>query len=371
MWNYLLNSYWSESFWLPANVTWKDFQSSENMTMPQPSDLKIIPLLTILLIVTRIFFERYIGYHISLFIGVPDIKRKMAEPNKILEKVFNTICRTPDKERTRGLAMELKWTEKQVKQWFYLRRNIKKPTIMKKSTESCWRFMFYFTAFYTGLYLLHKEKFFFDTRHAWYNYPYYNIKASIYYYYMVEASFYTSLIFSQFMDVRRKDFWPMFIHHNATVVLIVMSYVTNHIRIGCLIILVHDSADYFFEAAKVFNYGKMQRTCDVLFALFAIIFCISRLVIYPGWILNTVLFEAREIVGHFNSWYPFVILLSLLQILHFFWAFFVVRVVYTSIVEGKVDGDARSDSEESEEEDSDGKEARPDTKIIQNGKKKL
>lgn len=39
----------------------------------------------------------------------------------------------------------------------------------------------------------------------------------------------------------------MFIHHTATVVLLIMSYITNHIRIGCLIILVHDSADYWLE----------------------------------------------------------------------------------------------------------------------------
>ncbi|XP_028393146.1 ceramide synthase 6-like [Dendronephthya gigantea] len=371
MWDSILNWYWSESFWLPANVTWQHFKSTKDMTMPQPDDLKIILPLTIVLILTRILFERFVAYPFSKFIGVPDVKRKPAEPNKILERVFTTISKSPDAERIQGLAKELQWTEKQVRQWFYLKRSANRPTIMKKSTECCWRFLFYCTSFYTGLYLLHKEKHFFDTRHSWYNYPYYHITKPIYYYYMVEASFYTSLICSQFMDVRRKDFWPMFIHHNATVVLIVMSYVTNHVRIGCLIILVHDSADYLLEAAKVFNYGRLQRICDVTFACFAVIFYVSRLVIYPGWILNTVAFEAREICGHFNSWYPFMALLSLLQVLHLFWAFFVGRVVYSSLVEGKVDRDSRSDSEESDDEDSDGKENKSDEAIIQNGKKKL
>ncbi len=40
---------------------------------------------------------------------------------------------------------------------------------------------------------------------------------------------------------------------------------------------------YVFQGAKVFNYARMQSTCDVIFALFAIIFFVSRLVIYPGW----------------------------------------------------------------------------------------
>jgi hypothetical protein len=33
----------------------------------------------------------------------------------------------------------------------------------------------------------------------------------------------------------------------------------------------------------VFNYGRLQRICDVTFVFFAIIFYVSRLVIYPGW----------------------------------------------------------------------------------------
>jgi hypothetical protein len=37
----------------------------------------------------------------------------------------------------------------------------------------------------------------------------------------------------------------------------------------------------------------------------------------------------------------------------------------------QVNRDSRSDSEESADEDSDGKEARPDDKVVQNGKKKL
>jgi hypothetical protein len=58
MWDSLLNWYWSESFWLPANVTWQHFKSTKDMTMPQPGDLKVILPLTILLIVARILFER-------------------------------------------------------------------------------------------------------------------------------------------------------------------------------------------------------------------------------------------------------------------------------------------------------------------------
>lgn len=81
-------------------------------------------------------YYRFIGYPFSKFVGVPDEKRKLAEPNKILERVFTTISNLPDVERIKGLAKELQWTEKKVRTWFYLRRHANRPTIMKKSTES-------------------------------------------------------------------------------------------------------------------------------------------------------------------------------------------------------------------------------------------
>ncbi|KAI8441922.1 hypothetical protein MSG28_005595 [Choristoneura fumiferana] len=42
----------------------------------------------------------------------------------------------------------------------------------------------------------------------------------IWWYYMVSSAFYWSLTLSQFWDVRRKDFWQMFVHHLATIALL-------------------------------------------------------------------------------------------------------------------------------------------------------
>ena len=56
-------------------------------------------------------------------------------------------------------------------------------------------------------------------------------------------------------------------------------------------------------------------------------------------------------------------------------AFLVQNTLYSEVSDipfsPQVDRDSRSDSEESEDADSDGKEAKPDDKVIQNGKKKL
>lgn len=66
---------------------------------------------------------------------------------------------------------------------------------------------------------------------------------------MVSMAFYWSLSFSQFFDVKRKDFWQMFIHHIATITLMCFSWVGNLTRIGSLVLLIHDCADIFLEVS--------------------------------------------------------------------------------------------------------------------------
>ena len=77
-------------------------------------------------------------------------------------------------------------------------------------------------------------------------------------YYMVELSFYWSLSISQFFDVRRKDFWEMFIHHNTTIALMMFSWTAHFTRIGTLVLIVHDCADHLLELAKLCKYTKYQ-----------------------------------------------------------------------------------------------------------------
>ncbi|NWI54945.1 CERS6 synthase, partial [Calyptomena viridis] len=173
----------------------------------------------------------------------------------------------------------------------------------------------------------------------------------LHYYYIVELSFYWSLMFSQFIDVKRKDFGIMFTHHIVAVTLISFSYVTNLTRVGTLIFCLHDAADIFLEAAKMAYYCKCQKLSDLLFLTFAVVFIVSRLGIHPLWILNTTFFELYEALGNFPALWVFNVLLIVLQILHCFWSYLVIKTAYKAISKGKVGKDARSDVESSSDEE--------------------
>ncbi|XP_059356587.1 ceramide synthase 6-like isoform X2 [Carassius carassius] len=222
-----------------------------------------------------------------------------------------------------------------------------------------WRFTFYLYIFTYGVRFLKKSPWLWNTRECWYNYPYQPLTVDLHYYYILELSFYLSLLFSQFTDIRRKDFLLMFLHHVATISLITFSYVNNMARVGTLVMCLHDAADVLLEAAKMANYAKCQRLCSVLFVMFALVFISSRLGVYPVWILNSTVFESWEVMGPYPSWWVFNVLLVLLQALHTFWAYLIVRIACRAISRGKagkwnplrVSKDDRSDIESSSDED--------------------
>ncbi|KAF7658057.1 hypothetical protein LDENG_00018120 [Lucifuga dentata] len=145
----------------------------------------------------------------------------------------------------------------------------------------------------------------------------------------------------------------MFVHHLATVGLITFSYVNNMARVGSLVLCVHDTSDFLLEAAKLANYAKYQRLCDSLFIIFSVVFFITRLVIYPIWILNSTMFESWAIVGPFPSWWLFNFLLLVLQVLHIIWSYLIARIAVKAMLRGKVSKDVRSDIESSSEEEPD------------------
>ncbi|KAG7253379.1 hypothetical protein CRUP_004264 [Coryphaenoides rupestris] len=88
-------------------------------------------------------------------------------------------------------------------------------------------------------------------------------------------------------------------------------------------------------AGKLANYAKCQRLCDTLFIVFSIVFFITRLVIYPFWVIRSVLIESWEIVGPYRSWWLLNGLLLVLQVLHIIWFYLIARIAIKAIFKGK------------------------------------
>ncbi|XP_038234892.1 ceramide synthase 5 isoform X3 [Dermochelys coriacea] len=301
--------FWNERFWLPHNVTWADLaaqrgpEGGTGTQYPQAGHVLSAFPLALGIFAVRLLFERLIAKPCAIKLGVQDSGPHRAQPNAILEKVFTSITKCPDGRRLEGLSKQLDWDVRKIQRWFRHRRNQDKPTILTKFCESMWRFTFYLSIFSYGL------------KFIW------------------------------------SDFLIMFVHHLATIGLITFSYMNNMVRVGTLVLCLHDASDFLLEAAKMANYAKYQRLCDATFMLFGVVFIVTRLGIYPFWILNTTLFESWELIGPYPSWWLFNGLLVTLQVLHIIWSCLIIRIAYKALLRGKVSKDDRSDVESSSEED--------------------
>ncbi|CAF1318972.1 unnamed protein product [Adineta steineri] len=296
---------WNEEFWLPKNTTWNDFVElrQKGIRIPQFHDLLYVYPLAGVLYIMRILFERYIAQPVGRLIGIDDYKK---HPTRI--------------------------------------------SALGKFSESFWRFVFYLSIFIYGLIILQDKSWLSDTRNCWLDYPNHPLTSDIFGYYMIELAFYWSLLFSQFIDVKRKDFWQMFLHHIATIALLSFSYIVNFVRIGSLVVVIHDCVDYWLEGAKMAKYAKAQKICDTCFGIFALMWFITRLCYFPYKVLYTTTFEELNILGLFPAYYVFNGLLILLQILHYYWFYLICQVAITAFRAGEVTKDGRSDSEDSDSE---------------------
>ncbi|XP_056129181.1 ceramide synthase 5-like [Lampris incognitus] len=342
---------WSESFWLPANVTWADLERPPpGAEYPRAGQILCALPLAVGVLVLRLLFERLVAKPCAHILQIQAGVSRQAQPNVVLERVYvSTTC--PDAKQLEGLSKQLDWDVRRIQRWFRVRRNQDKPSTLKKFCESMWRFTFYLGIFIYAIRHLWVSPWMWDTKQCWYNYPFQPLSPGQYNYYVAELAFYWSLMFSQFTDIKRKDFVIMLVHHLATITLITFSYANNMLRAGTLVMCVHDVSDIFLEAAKLANYAKCQRLCDVLFVVFGLSFFLARLVIYPFWIVNSVLFESWEIVGPYRSWWLLNGLLLVLQALHVIWFYLIARIAIKAIFKGKVSKDDRSDVESSSEEE--------------------
>ncbi|DAA27854.1 ceramide synthase 4 isoform X1 [Bos taurus] len=362
MWSSLNDWLWNERLWLPANISWAQLEDHDGLVFPHPQDTLMAVPLALALVVVRFTFERFVALPLSRWLGVRNQIRRPADPNATLEKHYLMKGREPTESQMNLLATQCGLTLRQTQCWFRRRRNQDRPCLTKKFCESSWKFVFYLCCFVCGTMVLYHESWLWTPVKCWENYPHQPLKPGLYHWYLLELSFYISLLMTLPFDTKRKDFKEQVIHHFVTIILISFSYSLNLLRIGSLVLLLHDSADYLLEASKLFNYMHWRRMCDTLFIIFSLVFFYTRLVLFPTRILYTTFFESIGNFSPFFGYYFLNILLVILQLLHVFWSWLILCMIYSFIKKGQMEKDVRSDVEELDSSDGEAAEECPQMK---------
>ena len=241
---------------------------------------------------------------------------------------------------------------------------------VEKFKESFWKALVYtsFTAY--GFYFMSSKSWFYDRSHFWHVndqqdhccpkhctdeiWPEcatskfsFDVKA----YYMIELGYYLQGIVSLlFWETRRKDFKVMMTHHIVTVTLIMTSHYSRMLRFGTMVFLLHDVSDIPLELAKASKYANMETLTNTFFAIFFLVWVLSRLVYFPLHIIRPAVFEVPKCPHisrkRFYAMGGFASLLISLLIMHIYWTYLIVKIFKKALFNKTVDDIREDDSDD-------------------------
>ena len=217
---------------------------------------------------------------------------------------------------------------------------------------SGWRFVNFSITSIIGLILLSKE-------HDWMLNPvlyfkgfeFQTMSPLLKLFYKIGYASYAYGTLNVFIEPKQKDFNVMVTHHITTLFLIHMSFMTGLFRIGAVILLIHEVSDPFMEIAKIFFYLNYKQVADVFFALFAVVFIITRNIIFPYYVISSLprygYHDDGRAVPYGKKYIRDIAFGSLccLEVLHIYWAALILKMVKLAVSESGVQGDIRNEDD--------------------------
>lgn len=181
----------------------------------------------------------------------------------------------------------------------------------------------------------------------------YTAPAAMKAFYMMETGWYVQGLVRLLLAKKKKDFTEMLVHHLVTLGLLSLSYGNGYMRVGVVVVGLHNAMDPLLHIAKCFNYVELKPWPDVFFGCCMITFAVSRLyyypqVIYRAWAgvfpgdtcngVNGCVWDKTPV--EFTQ----IGLLAALMPIHFYW-FYLMTEVLKKAIKGEID-DVRSDDDE-------------------------
>lgn len=334
-----------ERIWLSENVTWRQVASSK--TYPQPGIVYYAIPIGAVFVVIRSLLTRFIFIPFGESYGLKSNPVKPVQPQSVLENAFKQQKTT--QQDIQKLAAEVRWTVRDVEVWFRQKKIMNRFTKMTKFTESAWRFVYYFSASVCEFVLFWNEPWLLDWSTFYAKSSLETVVTpTMRWFYIVQLGFGVSLLMRQLYDVRRKDFRMMFIHHLYYLFLVTISWITNSVQIGIVILIIHDVTDVPLEATKCTIYLKKKTMQSVCFVVFALLWIVFRLMLFP-----LVIYTYIKNGYPYVSMVPYIILILLLlglQFLHIIWSKMIFDIFLNSLKTKEL-SDVRSDSEDASSSD--------------------
>ncbi|ORX74511.1 LAG1-domain-containing protein [Linderina pennispora] len=231
--------------------------------------------------------------------------------------------------------------------------------------EMGWTFSYICVTWTIGFKVWMESPYYMNTANLYANYPDDHIMMpyGLKWFYLVQAAFWLSNVYTIHVEERRKDHVEMLTHHVATIVLVLLSYTFHFTRFGHAFMLIMDLPDIFLTSAKMFRYLEHEVIPNALFGIFSLswvatkhVVCLKMMI--SIWTQGTKLIPEERRFPHYpNSYasYPIVsvlwVFLCVLQVVLLYWFYLLLRVLNRVLIKGENVDDNRSDDEGSDNED--------------------
>jgi len=147
--------------------------------------------------------------------------------------------------------------------------------------------------------------------------------------------------FIDYCVYKRKSpkFWEMFLHHSLAVFLIFFSYMTGGLKVGILVLFVHDPCDVFVYSNRLLSDLKNPWKPFQIgnYVTLVIIWIFFRLFVFPKVIVGACfdyILRGGEIGVLYSPHLSLTLMLASLVILHAYWLVFILRV-FANMLKGK------------------------------------
>lgn len=353
--------FWSERVWWPPGYGWHSLKSRPEEPYPEYADLYRPILLAFLLIPLRWAFQTYVARPFGKALGIKE-RARISALDSLIAKLKNFLVAQPELTKrvaTNGYAngstpkAATASSSTPASLSHRLRFALKKSKLDKFS-ECMWRATAYFALWTYGFAAIYDKSWVWNSTEMWVAYPRIPLDPSIWWLYQAEATFYWNLMISQFFDtqIQRKDFVMNFVHHVAALALIWFSWSINYVQVGALVMVIHDICDPFLELAKTGRYMGRPDVCNFFFVIFAGLWVVTRLMIYPYRLLYSTLVEAPAFIQWYPVYYIFNFFLLTLFVLHLLWSHMILKIIIKALGDGEAD-DTRSEADSDSEEEED------------------
>lgn len=153
--------------------------------------------------------------------------------------------------------------------------------------------------------------------------------------YIIEMCFYLVELSTIIYEPKKKDYKQMILHHLSTLTIMYLSFTPKIYRYGIAVILIHNISDPFLEFSKMENYLGNKSYANVGIFLFMLVFIISRLIIYPKYLVYNAIKTLYK-----NDFCISSILISfiliMLQIMHIIWSKYIIQLIIRILKNEKI-----------------------------------